>query len=387
MSERKILSELIEWTDDWTGASFFSQFRKKGEFRLTDDQIKKRENYLKSLNPIYLAQCSRMLQDVNREREFLIKYQASPYEDMISLTNEVAGVFNIETMLQLTQDGGRDPFDSRHRFEAVQLFDIAVTMAHIEQYKAMDNLGRDHKENFAQIEQKLFRGQAKKITIWTHHDPKDFFRVNHEPKINKRLRRDAQNVRRHDVKCRILKNGEYVLVHHRLKGPWRTYLKLLLQKRYHRENPHRDTLLVSDRCGDKYIVRTPQLAYKLAQQIRKIFLELGADLSDVQGNISLDRTVDPDNPHTSSLFKALKFDACLNNQSYENQIMTFRDYFSSHFALNDENHRIYKLNQAISVFLPMLFPSCIHEVSWGNTGVKKRLRQYTIDQIGWSVIH
>ena len=113
--------------------------------------------------------------------------------------------------------------------------------------------------------------------------------------------------------------------------------------------------------------------------------EARGSIVDISSNVSGHNPLDTSNQHTSPFFKAIKLDVLWRNQHFEIQIMTFADYYSSKFALNNENHDLYRLKQALEIYLPIVFPFQVYGVPWHDDEVRDHLHWIKTEQLGWKM--
>lgn len=370
---------LYEWMDDWFCQS---QSNASPEFVLSADALDRRQQFVRSLSHMDRALCSIMLQAVHNLRRTLVQNYADVFSGVLKLESNVACVFQLEDLLELMRSDGKKPLDARRRFEAISLFDQAGFVAAIESDDSLDNIGRDLKEMLGLLQEYLFVG-SREITVWSRHDPKDSYRVKGQPQIDEPMRGNFTNVRRREMTCRLLKGGDIAHLDHRLKDAAAAMLKIMRQRQHpDKENPYQ----VRDRCGLKFSLPSVELADKTCGALRRLLERHNAVLSPVQGNLNGNgQCKDTNNPQSSPYYKALSFNAVWRGRSFEFQIVTFKDLFSSEHALNDENHDLYKLRQYLTHIFPLFFPLPHYGINWLSRPVRQRLFRSKTRQLGWRV--
>lgn len=367
---------LYEWTSDWTRNSEVSD----QPFFLSPDALNKRQQFLRSLSHMDRALCSVMIQAVHNLHRVLVQNYADVLSGVLKMESNVACAFKLEDLFELMSGSGDKPLDSRRRFEAVSIFDQTCFVGAIESDDSLDNIGRDLKEMLCLLQENLFVG-SRDITVWSRHNPHDFYRVRDTPQIDQPMKGNLANVRRHEMTCRVLKGGELAHLDHRLKDAATTLVKIYRQKKDPDKN---HPFQVRDRCGLKLSLVTVEQVYKTLKVLRHLLEKHGAHLSKAQGNLNgHGERKDANNPQSSPFYKAISFNAEWRDRNYEFQLVTLRDLLSSEHALNDENHELYKLRQYQTFILPMFFPPRHYGINWSSRNVRRRLWRAKVQQLGW----
>lgn len=367
-----------EMMDDWSDPESLAT----KNFILSPEGVGRRQHVLRTLSHMDRALCSIMIQAVHNLRRTLVQNYADIFSGVLKMESNVACAFQLSDLMELMCSEGKKPLDGRRRFEAVSIFDQAAFVAAIESDDSLDNIGRDLKEMLGLLQENWFVG-SRDITVWTRHDPKDYYRVKGQPQIDEPMKGNLTNVRRREMTCRVLKGGDVAHLDHRLKDAATAMLKILRQQ----QNPDKSQpFQVRDRCGFKFSLPTVDQAYRACASLRRLLEKHGAVLTEVQGNLNGNgQRKDANNPQSSPYYKALSFNAVWHDRSFEFQIVTFKDLFSSEHALNDENHELYKLRQFLTFIFPLFFPPAHYGIEWSDRKVRKRLFRSKTRQLGWRV--
>ncbi|MBU0646370.1 hypothetical protein KJ611_02740 [Patescibacteria group bacterium] len=379
-------SRFVNFQQDWSGPDFQQRLR-EGEpaFRLSAEALSRRLVMSEEMSPEDRTKFSTSLNFLQLHRQALIKEYATGHLDVLELRAEVQSTLSISKLIELINSGSDSHFDGRRRFEAVSMLDIATFMLAIDQDDSNKNVGRDLNRLLELLDAHLFASESRTVTVWTRHDPADHYRVKEVSAIDVGFTGSQQNVRRNGITCRQLNTGGLVLVHERSKYSFDTWRKIQRQLVENQSDP----FLVGDRCGIKFVVPSKSDAHALAERIQEIGARIGAEVGPFQGNLSGNGRMDNGNKLSSPFFRAIKSQVVWGPHSYrrhyEIQIVPFLDYFSSRFALNEENHDLYKLRQCIEVFFPLLFPLRIYGINWRNHKVREPLFRAKTQQLGWSV--
>lgn len=365
------MREIAKVRQDWTGV-------------LDEEAVRRRQEVLRSHDQDYRHLLSNMLEKVRDERVRLINLYAHSLVDKLGIESSVGTTLNPARLLELALTEGEDLIHKRVRFEAVSFFDLARMLAWIERRPAESRfvVGEDMGNVIALLKEGLFQEKTKQIEVWTYHDPEDNYRVR-EIGIDHRLHHDSDLVREHPMVCRMLQDGRLVCFDHRPKGLFETALKMIKQQ----ASSIRRWDQVRDRRGFKLIVPDVQQGKALIDDLQVLFRKAGGTFCRGHSNMTGNgKRMDKHNKQSSKFFRAAKCEVIWHDRVYEILVVTFQDYFSSQFALDGENHELYRLKQMLDVYFPLLWPADIYGIDWSD---ERRVRRPLMSQmkakLGWRV--
>ncbi len=365
------MREIAKIRQDWTGV-------------LDKEAVRRRQEVLRSYDQDYHHLLSNMLEKVRDERVRLINQYAHSLVDKLGIESSVGTTLNPARLLELALTEGEDLIDRRVRFEAVSFFDLARFLAWIERLPDESRyvVGEDMGSVIALFKDKLFQERTAQIKVSTYHDPDDNYRVR-EIGIDRRLDEDPDLVREHQMVCRMLQDGRPVRIDHRSKGLFETALKMLKQQ----ASGIRRWYQVRDRRGFKLVVPDVQQAKALIDDLQALFRKEGATFRRGHSNMTGNgKRMDRRNPQSSKFFRAAKCEVIWHDRVYEILVVTFQDYFSSQFALDGENHELYRLKQMLDVYFPLLWPAGIYGIDWSDARrVRRPLMAQKKAMLGWRV--
>lgn len=359
------MRRFVEWTKDWTTADRPAAFAE-------------RRAYLGRLSNVRLALLDEWVRAMRTDRWELAKELVAPIVrelETVALTDMKSNPF---ALLEFGDVRGDSIFAAKRRFEALCLFDLAIGVDLLEQEDPASVVENDGAQMMSLLEQELFRtDELRVVTVWSYHDPEDAYRV-HEGRVgfDERLDAGSPYERRNPEPCRVLKDGTSVRVSQRPKGRFETLLKI------HRKG------VVKDRCGVKFIVPSVSDAKKLLASIRRLLKSHGAIVrSDGDTLVPTAIAADPGNAASSPRYRVAKLMARLHGRWHELQVQTFAGYVSAQYALDGENHELYRLGQGLDHQLPLLYPGEIYleERSWKNPDLRKMLRDRYVQKLDWRV--
>ncbi|HBO99988.1 MAG: hypothetical protein UU48_C0002G0012 [Candidatus Uhrbacteria bacterium GW2011_GWF2_41_16] len=353
----------------------------------------KRWKMLSDLDQIQHARLNARMYALQKELVNLVHRYAMPLEEEeLALESRVALAVDMEDLLRLADVQGDDPLRCRKRFEARRFFDLTMFLDRIDRIDPIERVRRDLSRMIHLFEHHLFLPGSENIQVWTYHDPTRAYRVA-QIGINRQL--FLPNERYNPMTCRLLAGTQdgRVLFHHRDKDTFGACLKILKQRQ---DRKKADPFDVRDRRGFALVVSDlmyrDQLIDKLQQVVTSAGGKMRLDASNSTGDS--ETKMDPNNPHTSEYFRATKFEILWNMPSedwqkfpYEIIIFTFADYFSQKFSLGLENHDLYRLEQMLDVYFPILFPSSVYQtvVDWKDTSIRELLRKCKRAKLGWKI--
>lgn len=359
------MRRFVEWTNDWTTAD-------------RPEAFAERRAYLGRLSNVRLALLDEWVRAMRTDRWVMAKELVAPVVrelEPVALTDMKS---NPVALLEFGDVRGDGPYVVKRRFEALCLLDLALGVDLLEQQDPASVVENDGARMMSLIERELFQADVlRSLTVWSYHDPKDAYRV-HEGRVgfDARLDPGSPYERRNPEPCRVLKDGTSVRVSQRPKGRFETLLKI------HRKGT------VRDRCGVKFIVPTLADAYALLASIRSLLESRGAEVVDDGDTLVPTLTAaDPNNPASSPRYRVAKLAAHWGERWHELQVQTFAGYVSAQYALDGENHELYRLKQGLNHQLPLLYPGEIYleERSWRNPDLRKMLRDRYVQKLDWRV--
>lgn len=145
---------------------------------------------------------------------------------------------------------------------------------------------------------------------------------------------------------------------------------------------------MTDRCGLKFVLKSVEEARTLSAEVCWMLDANGAFVTPDGDNLTEETATaaDPDNAHASPKYRKKQISVLWNGRVYEIQFVLFSGYYAALYALDDENHDIYKLRKALGDVLPLLYPGSIYldEGTWDDPGLRQMLRDRLIETLGWN---
>lgn len=362
---------LTEWRKDW--------------FSLDANVIEKRLAYLQRTSSLERFHLTQAVITIRYGRERLLDHYAYVYADQLAPDSSVGSTPHLDRLLELAVKNGenRQP-DPQRWFEALSLFDQAVAVSRIENEDPYEKIGRDLDSLIDFLRDRLFVGGFEKIDVYSYHDPNNGYTVHSgDVSIDRPLTRTGLTRRKSRMTCRRLANNHIAYMHHRIKDPFQTLLKMHRQQIERRvKNPFN----INDRCGLMFAVPTVEELQELALNLLEILItDHAVEIEPLEMNHETDHRVDVHNQQSSVRYKVAKMLVEWRGRKFEFQFVTFPDYFTSLRSFLESNHELYKLRQAMNYFLPLIWPECIYEVDWSNPHVRHTLRTWKEAQLGWRV--
>ena len=367
--------ELQKWQQDWLPST-----NKPADFK---DSIEKRLLLLERSPFVDRWSFTQAIQAVRTARYLLIQNFAYGFTNELLLDSSIASTPHLSRLLTLAQRGS-GVFDVQRRFEALSLFDQALSVAKIEREDPLESIGHNLDQFIDLLSGSIFRNGYSKVKIYSYHDPENEYEVPAgNVGVGKQLRRRGMSQKLHRLTCRQQKNKEIVFMHHRIKDPFKTWLKMQKQVMgTFRSEPYQ----IHDRCGLMFIVPRRKSVKIIADKIINLAIRNGAIICETfQSNYGKSEFVDPPNNASSSRYKVAKVCIHWNGHFIELQFMTFYDYFSSTRSLSDVNHELYKLKQSYQCFFPLIWPKEVYGIDWNNGSIISQMTRWKKAQIGWCV--
>ena len=354
-----------------------------GEYRPRD--IERRQCELGALGPAQWRELCDMVGLARDGRERLLALYANLFTHVLRTESRCGTTLNPKFLLDLAGTSGDGVMHRHLRFEAVSIFDLAQMLAWVENQpgESRFSVGEDMAQLIDLFTRSLFEEGTQVARVFTYHEPDDHFHVRDVCLDRPPSGYCPSHVLEHSLVCRTFSNGRLVLLDHRPKGLFETAIKILKQFKAGKASWHR----VFDRRGIKLIVPTVEDAHVLMDLVEAMAKEHGGKFVRGHSNITGNGTarMDADNQHSSPFFKAAKCEFSFNNDArewvFEVLIATFQDHFSSMYATDQVNHELYRLTQALEVYLPLLWPQSVYRVDWKSSEVQNLLIAQVQDRL------
>lgn len=368
------LQLVLGWRKDWTGDR-------------NPSAVRTRHAYLRALNAPDILLISNRVREAREGRLRLARELAWPIYDELHMVSDVFVTSNPLDLADIADRAGTDRLFVRQRFEALCLIDLAVAMHELEHHDSMDRVEEDLRSMIGLLERRLFSGETCDLDIHTYHDPDDMYRVR-ETSYDVAASFPKLMERKHNSPCRITRAGTVARFDVRPKDRIGTVAKLLRQTVAPKEG--HDPFVVKDRCAFKLVVKDVASVRALAEELAWYLEASGAKVCDGGDNLTAEtRTAaDVTNARSSPKYRKKQLDVFWHGRWYEFQIVTFAGYYGALYALDEENHGIYKLRQGVKDVLPMLYPGFIYleEGSWESPELQKLLYERQIENLGWPLL-
>jgi hypothetical protein len=365
------LQIVLGWRKDWT------------EDR-NPSAVRSRQAYLRSLKASDIQSIANRVRDARKGRLDLANKLAWPIFDELHMVNDVSVTSNPLDLVEIADRSGADPLVVRQRFEALCLVDLAVVMHELEKHDPMDRVEYDLLSMIYLLDRRLFSPATCSLDIHTYHDPEDSHRVK-EVSYDTGASFPGLLERKHNSTCRVTNENVVVRSDARPKDRFETVLKLLRQTSASKSG--RDPFVVMDRCAMKFAVKDISSARRLAEDLTWQLIAANAEVRDGGDNLTVETNApaDTSNARSSSKYRKKQLDVLWHGRWYEFQIVIFPHYYSALYALDEENHDIYKLRQGYKDVLPMLFPGPIYleEKTWDSESLQRLLHERQMQHLGW----
>ncbi len=362
---------LYSWQRDWSAPSQQAVVRRREFYDRRSSNVK-----------------GQLVNGINHVREGharLGRDYCFGYIDQLAPDSSVASTPRMRRLLEIADQRLSSKYlGDQVWFEAISMFDQALSVALIEQNEPMEHVGLTMERLIKLLSEEFFVGGFDKIDFYAHHDPEDAYVVPPgNVGFNRPLNRPGTCRRKMRLNCRRIRDDGIAFLHHRLKDPFRTWLKI---QRQLKEGKVEDPYDVSDRCGLTLVVPAVQTVLEIGEEVLDLLVKHGGVITEAfTHNYDVDTPNDEKNGDSSAQYKCAKGAVFWNGLEIEFQFVTFADHFSGLRALNDINHELYKLKQAMNCWLPLLWPASLYDVDWSNPRVRGTLRAWKISQLGWAV--
>lgn len=368
------LKEVLSWNKDWTG-------------KREPLAIRKRKSYLESIEAKKIMHVASRVADAREGRMQLAREIAYPIVDELDLVGEVSVTSNPLALLRLADKSGDDRLVRRQRFEALCLFDLGLAGFELERIDPMRRVEDDVRAMISLLDALVFSGETQDLDVHTYHDADDVYRVKGiSYGVAAPEKYPSLAPRKHYSLCRLTNKGVVLRFDVRAKGHFQTLVKLF--KQTERPKSNHDPLLVKDRCGFKFVVQNHDALKTLVDELRWNLEACDAVVRDDGDNLTVDTGLpaDPLNLRSSPNYKMKQLAVFWHDRWYEFQIVTFANYYSARYSLDEENHVIYKLRQGGKDMLSMLFLGSLYleESSWDDPALQKMLYDRQLENLGWA---
>ncbi len=276
-----------------------------------------------------------------------------------------------------------DPIHVQQRYEAMQVWDMATAMGVLSIENPLQQARHDLRRLVRLFERELFAQTGGWVDIWSYHagDKLRVERISIDSKLS-RAEQGALKQRYSPLNCRATRAGLLVSFHHRVKHPFDVWLKVYRQ--VHQADARANPYAISDQCGLKILVANDEEATALVGEIRSVLSTVGGSVCELKSNIGKSGPMNGGNYHSSPHFKAAKYNLSVWGRDFELQVMTFANHYDSRYSLGAENHVLYRLDQIIETYGPILFASSVYRsVDWKNTEMRELLMGRAIARLGW----
>lgn len=364
------VAEIVAGRADWIG-------------RPSTEALKRRESLLNAMSPDKKRLLSDMIGVARAGREGLLQSYAHSLLDSLMTESHGGASLRPRRLLEFAACPGNDVMDHRSRFEAISLFDIALLQQWLEHEPSSSRyvVGEDITDLLDELVRTFFIPGTRDVKVRTLHDPDDHFRVSQIAFGGEELQSHSEYVRVHPMTFRLAQNDLLVLVDHRPKGLFESILKMFKQL----DAGVQDWYKVYDRRGFRMVVQTREDVDRLFRALEVFASLLEAEFVRVGGNITEpDAKMKRDNVQSHARFKADKVRIVWRGQPYEFQVMVAQDYISSKFALDGENHDLYRLRQLADCYGELLWPRALYGIEWKiEAGPGGPLHQQALAKLNW----
>lgn len=339
------------------------------------------------LSPSVKRTMHQMLPSIREARATVIGKYLSPLEDEVELAADVELADTSAQLLRTASITRQDPIRIQQRYEALQLWDMATALAVLAEDDPLTRVRADLRRLVDLFKQKIFAPASLWVNTWSYHDPSDELRVRHValrdplPKVDQ-----GQWLRRHSpLNFRVTADGQLVSFHHRDKHVFGVWLKVYRQL-HDATRVYTDPYVVTDRCGIKLIVPTVEDVQRVVDQIADALAhkKVQGSIKKVYSNLGATQPMNGANSHSSPHYHAAKYQLFAWGREYELQVTTLADYFASRYALGSENHLLYRLDQILEVFGPLLFPTAVYNsIDWTSPELRSILMGQAVGKLVW----
>ncbi len=360
----------LEWQHDW--------------LEIDPKAIERRRTFLKQVPFLRQVQFKHALDTVRFGRRALVKDYAYAYAAQLALDSSVATTPHRKRLLDLAETHEEGELPDRQRwFECLSLFDQAIVIAYIEAYDPVETISADINQMITFLKARLFVGGFRRIEAYSYHDPKNGYVVTKENvSIDRTLHRLGLDERVTPFTCRQIAGDGFTYMDHRIKDPFEVFLKVCRQVE---EDLLEDPFIIFDRCGLVFAAESFDEMYHFANRLTDALVADGAEVILPLRWNKTDSTMNPTNRSSSPNYKAAKTLIMWRGRAFEFQFVTIADFLNGSLSLTDANHELYKLRQAETYSLPLLWPDTLYGIRWSDPAISDRLRVCKESQLGWRV--
>lgn len=307
---------------------------------------------------------------------------AYPFRAQLKMVSAIATTTPLG-LLRYALDGSDSAIGEHTRFEAIRNFDLTRFLFDVEHEDPDEVVRSDLEEVIRLFTKHLFVAGSVDVYVKSNHNPDKHYHVcdlefSPEPFENP-INGTTQYTR---LICRSVKGGDFAMLDHRPKDAWGTVFKIFSQ--HFRQKP--EPSIVKDRRGISFIVRNEEQAYSMGMRLRQIIESEGGHIYTFTHNFNTNAPVDHTNVCSSQGFRTLKIEFRLWNSDFEIQILTVQGHLTREFATDDVNHEMYRLNQSLRYYLPLIYPFEVYGIDWEDAGVVQRLRSLVTSRLGWKLV-
>ncbi len=353
--------------------------------------LERRRNLWRRLLPADLDMTDRFLfPDACRGRRAFLKEVAPHLVGELNLAAEVGLAPDLGTLLAILgkRVTSEKEIVSREHFEALAMFDLSLILCGIEKQDPDHRAMRDLFEIVELLNAFWMQPGDTKVFV-SHHDPEDSYRVRYVDIAGDEGPRKRPHLllRAHPFPLRHAKDANVSFIFdQRPKDRFLTALKIWKQIT---EGKKKDPYLVLDRRAFRFVTHTHEEALALIASFRSFMEAQGGRVEVKKDRLTSGVALSPDNNAFSSPFyKDIKLTVTWRGVPFEVQITTLEYWFNAGYSLAEENHALYRLAQALGIFLPLLYPASIYRTidkGWADPKLETLLRSHAIQRLGWTL--
>lgn len=286
-------------------------------------------------------------------------------------------------LLRYALDNSDSAIGEHTRFEAIRNFDLSRFLHDIEHTDPDEIVRRDLERVIELFTKHLFSVGSVDVYVKSFHDPAAHYHVRDLEFSNVAFSNPTNGTTQYRrLICRPVKGGDFAMLDHRPKDAWGTVFKIFAQHLRGKPEPS----IVKDRRGISLIVRNEEEALTMGKRLQSIIENEGGHIYTHTNNFNSNTPVDVTNICSSHGFRALKIEFRLWNSEFEIQVLTVQGHLTREFATDDVNHEMYRLNQSLRYYLPLIFPTTVYEIDWESEEVVNRLRSLVTSRLGWKLV-
>jgi hypothetical protein len=333
---------------------------------------------------------ARMLADAivaSREtiRFVLHEYFPLRLRKRLEMTTEVGSALHPVDLILECAGSGKDIHSRLRHYEARR----QLTFAQIEFELQLSGAGSDALNSDlgwfvdACDEHYFLKQKSDQLTVIADLDPQDEYRVKRFEVCSSR-----------DESSRLLPTRERFVVPlnvrfipplHKGDPPIPVYFETrtkkhiplkLIKKRQRRHES------ISDSCGAKFIFFDEDRDLVAGvKRIRRTIARAPGCISGEASNIARAGQIDASNAHSSTEYRARKWDVRIRNRHFELQFMYLPFYLNEQVSHGSDNHPLYKLSQYLDLLFPVIFPTELYGLDWANMELRQELWNYQLARI------